>query len=307
MARSLVSEVLFNDDEDRSVFLSLFGKYLDLVDYRCYAWALMSNHYHLVVRTSDQDLWGLMKPLNTSYARYHKKKHKRDGPPFRDRYKSIVTQDQNYIEELVRYVHLNPIRAGVCKDLDALDSYPWSGHSVLMGRKKRLFQDCEKVLRRFGNDNKNARIAYRAFLQEGLDKDENADVLVKLVRDSNKGKELGRHAGCWVIGDDDFVKNVLADAEDSRLRISRFEKEGRNLDEIAEKVDLKFQVLIETLKRRCRGGIGADARKILVYSAIVQFRAPSRIVAEYCGVGLAAVSAMAREGAIFAKIYNFTI
>ena len=118
MARSLSSEVLFNDDEDRSVFLSLFGKYIDFVDYRCYAWVLMSNHYHLVVRTSDQDLWVLMKPLNTSYARYHKKKYKRDGPLFRDRYKSILTQDQNYIEELVRYVHLNPVRAGICKDLD---------------------------------------------------------------------------------------------------------------------------------------------------------------------------------------------
>ncbi|MBN1182798.1 MAG: transposase [Bacteroidales bacterium] len=210
MARSLASEVLFNDDEDRSVFLSLFGKYLDLVDYRCYAWVLMSNRYHLVVRASDQDLWGLMKPLNTSYARYHKKKYRRDGPLFRDRYKSIVTQDQNYIEELVRYVHLNPIRAGVCKGFDALNSYPWSGHSVLMGRKKRLFQDSETVLRRFGNDNKNARIAYRKFLQDGLGKEENTDVLVKLVRDSNNGKELGRQAGCWVIGDDDYVKSVLS-------------------------------------------------------------------------------------------------
>jgi hypothetical protein len=176
-----------------------------------------------------------------------------------------------------------------------------------MGRKKRLFQDSETVLRRFGKDNKNARVAYQKFLQEGLDKDSNDDVLVKLVRDSNKGKESGRQAGCWVIGDDDFVKSVLAHAEDSRLRINRFEREGRNLDGIAEKVAKKFQVSIETLRRRCRGGIGADARKIFVYSAVVQFRAPSRMVAEYCGVGLAAVSAMAREGAIIAKVHNFTI
>ncbi len=267
----------------------------------------MSNHYHLVVRTSDQDLWVLMKPLNTSYARYHKKKYKRDGPLFRDRYKSILTQDQNYIEELVRYVHLNPVRSGICKGLDDLDGYPWSGHSVLMGRKKRLVQDCETVLRRFGIDNKSARIAYRAFLQDGLDKDENDDVLLRLVRDSNNGKQLGRQAGCWVIGDDDFVKSVLTQAEDSRIRVSRFEKEGRNLDGVAIKVAQKFQVSIETLKRRCRGGIGSDARKIFVYSAVAQFRAPSNIVAEYCGVGLAAVSAMAREGAIIAKIHNFTI
>jgi hypothetical protein len=66
-------------------------------------------------------------------------------------------------------------------------------------------------------------------------------------------------------------------------------------------------VPIETLKRRCRGGIGSDAREIFVYSAVAQFRAPTKIVAEYCGVGLAAVSAMAREGAIIAKIHNFII
>jgi len=85
-----------------------------------------------------------------------------------DRFKSIVTQDQNYVQELIRYVHLNPVRAGICENIDALADYTWSGHSVLMGKVRRNFQDTETVLRRFGTDNASARVQYCRFLQAGL-------------------------------------------------------------------------------------------------------------------------------------------
>jgi hypothetical protein len=255
----------------------------------------MQNHYHIVVRSGDRELWHLMKPLNTGYARYHKEKYRRDGPLFRDRYKSIVTQDQNYIGELVRYVHLNPVRAGICKDLKSLDAYAWSGHRALIGLSKCKFLDTTAVLNRFGSTVLTARKAYRCFLEERLNHDSD-DTLLRLVRESNAGVDAGRKVSCWVIGDNDFVKKAISQAEQKRLRISRFEKEGGDLGQIAGTVAKQLGVPITCLHRRHRGGTESDARKVFVYVAIREYGVPSRIIADYCRVGLAAVSALAKAG-----------
>jgi hypothetical protein len=92
------------------------------------------------------------------------------GYLFQDRFKSIVTQDHLYIEELVRYVHLNPVRAGICSNLDSLLEYPWCGHSVLMGMENWKKQQVEDVLLRFDKDTIAARKKYIRFLQEGIGK-----------------------------------------------------------------------------------------------------------------------------------------
>jgi putative transposase len=307
MARCLRSEILFNDDDDRAAFVEILGKCLSGSGYRCYAWVLMPNHYHLVVRSSDRELWQLMKPLNTGYAHYHGKKHKRVGPLFWDRYKSIVTQEQNYIAELVRYVHLNPVRVGLCKSMKSLETYRWSGHGAIMGRIKCAFQDTAAVLRRFGASTRLARKAYHAFLEEGLKQNAAEDDVVRLVRKSNAGVEAGRKPECWVLGDRDFVNKAVSRAVEERLRISRFEREGRDLDSIAKKVGKKFEVAIDRIRSRCRGGKESDARKAFVYIAVREYRAPSRVVADYCGVNIAAVSALAKAGREIAQNRKITI
>jgi putative transposase len=296
MARCLRSESLFRDDDDRSFFLRLFSSSLSQTGYRCYAWVLMNNHYHFVVRTSSLELWHLMKPLNTHYAAYHKKRYGRMGPLFLDRYKSIVTQDQNYVQELVRYVHLNPIRAGICKDLNTLAVYPWSGHGALMGRFCHTFQDTQTVINRFGESVEQSRERYRAYLKEGIERDLSEDVLVRLVRNSNAGVESGRSVGCWIIGDQSFIKNAIAQSDLERLRISRFEHEGKSLDRLAEKVAMHMGVGKARIRIRSRGGKESEARKVFVFAAVKEYHAPSRVVAEYCGVGQAAISALAKAG-----------
>ena len=133
MGRCLPHYELFEDDEDREFFTSLLQLYLSETASLCYGWVLMSNHYHLVIRLSDHELWELMKPLNMRFSQYHSKKYSRKGPLFQDRFKSIATQDQKYLEELIRYVHLNPLRAGIVKSIAALNKYPWSGHQEIIG------------------------------------------------------------------------------------------------------------------------------------------------------------------------------
>jgi hypothetical protein len=210
--------------------------------------------------------------------------------------KNIVPFLHNYVQELVRYVHLNPVRAGICKDLAELEKYPWCGHSGLAGHNGRSFQDTETVLNRFGENVRDARANYKRFLDEGLKSGQEDDELVDLVRKSNSGRETGRKTGCWVIGDRKFVATAIASAEAIRLQVSRFEREGGTLENIAEGICSKFSVTREELRERHRGGDVSDARKALAYIAAKEYRAPLQIVAEYLGVGRTGASALSRQG-----------
>ncbi|MBN1982253.1 MAG: transposase [Chitinivibrionales bacterium] len=122
MSRSIEGRNIFCDDSDRLVFMNTFGQQLMRSGYLLYAWCLIPNHYHLVVRINNFPVGYFMRLFNGHYALYFRKKIGGHGHLFQDRYKSIVTQDQFYIEESIRYVHLNPLRAGLCKDLDQLDA-----------------------------------------------------------------------------------------------------------------------------------------------------------------------------------------
>ena len=165
MSRGIDGMPIFRSDADRSAFLPILSNQLQKSGYLLYAWVLMPNHYHLVLRTTDYPLAACMRSVNSRYAQYFRKQLSTRGYLFQDRYKSIVTQDQNYVEELIRYVHLNPVRAGICKSIDALDSYPWCGHSVLLGRQDAPYQNTADVLRRFGSSLVSQRQAYRRFIE----------------------------------------------------------------------------------------------------------------------------------------------
>ena len=101
----------------------------------CYAWAFISNHAHFLFRTGSVAIATLMRRLLTGYAIYFNRRHKRSGQLFQNRYKSILCQEDTYLTELVRYIHLNPYRAALVRSLEALSKYPYCGHSVLLGNQ----------------------------------------------------------------------------------------------------------------------------------------------------------------------------
>jgi REP element-mobilizing transposase RayT len=300
MSRCIDGLALFADDDDRVYFLRLLSMYVQQTNCRCYAWSLMPNHYHLVLRTGEHDLWRTMKPLNTRYAQYHSRKCGRRGPLFTDRYKSIVTQDQNYVQELVRYVHLNPVRAGLCKSLTALDSYHWTGHAALMGRRVNDFQDLDAVLRGFGKDREVSQREYRKFLAQGLETVD-GDHLVKLVRESNASREKGRGHDCWVIGDPDFVKKVLKESVAQRLRVRRSGAEAADLNAVAETICRRLGVPQDSLTVRHRGGPESEGRKAFAFVCVRNRGIATRQVADFLRVSPGAVSNMLRSGQVIAE------
>lgn len=150
IVRGIEKSDIFLDDKDRQSFCDRFSSLLRETNTECLAWSLMSNHFHLLLRPRQVKLGIFMRRLLTGYAITFNLRHQRSGHLFQNRYKSIVCEEEQYLLELVRYIHLNPLRAGLVKDLNQLDSYPWSGHTVLMGNMTFTAQQTEEILARFG-------------------------------------------------------------------------------------------------------------------------------------------------------------
>ena len=136
MARGIERRKIFWDDKDRASFLERLAVILEETQTQCYAWVLIPNHFHLLLRTGATPLSTVMRRLMTGYAVTFNIRHRRSGHLFQNRYKSVVCEEDPYLLELIRYIHLNPLRAKLVEDLNALDKYPWSGHSAILGRRK---------------------------------------------------------------------------------------------------------------------------------------------------------------------------
>ena len=133
IARGINRKSIFQDDADRDNFLDRLGNILSETQTACFAWALIPNHFHLLLRTGTTTISTVMRRLLTGYAVSFNFRYRRRGHLFQNRYKSILCQEDFYLLELVRYIHLNPVRGDIVRDLEALKKYPNSGHAVIMG------------------------------------------------------------------------------------------------------------------------------------------------------------------------------
>lgn len=188
MVRGIERTTLFRDDTDRADFVTRLAALAAPGALTVYAWALLPNHAHLLVRTGTRPLPRSMRALLTGYAGAFNRRHKRVGHLFQNRYKSIVVEEEPYLLELVRYLHLNPLRAQVVPDLRALDRYPWTGHSALLGTVPRPWQETATILAQFGPTARRARRVYRTFVAAGRPQGR---------RPEFQGGGLARSAGGW--------------------------------------------------------------------------------------------------------------
>lgn len=168
IVRGIERRKIFYDDDDRDNFLQRLAVVLTETSTPCFAWTLIPNHLHLLLRTGLTPIATVMRRLLTGYAVTFNRRHRRHGQLFQNRYKSILCQQDLYLLELVRYIHLNPLRARIVKELKELDKYPYCGHSALMGKDKREWQDADYILRFFNRKYLTARRRYRQYVEKGL-------------------------------------------------------------------------------------------------------------------------------------------
>jgi REP element-mobilizing transposase RayT len=166
MVRGIEGRAIFSDDRDRREFLHRVSRVFLECGTSCYAWALMPNHVHFVVRTGQRRLAHVMARLLTGYAGYFNERHARAGHLFQNRYKLVPVLDDDYLLVVIRYVHRNPLEAGFVRDAEALRRYPWGGHAALVGERTAAFQDVGFVLDRFGPSRTRARERLQAWMED---------------------------------------------------------------------------------------------------------------------------------------------
>ena len=233
MVRGIEKQNIFQDKEDRQAFVDRLRSIVLDTGTRVLAWALLDNHVHLLLISGPAGLPTFMRRLLTGYAIGYNRRHQRFGHLFQNRYKSILCELDTYLLELVRYIHLNPLRAEVVKDLEELEMVPWCGHGVLTGRQKNDWQDRDFVLGFFGSTARKAVRAYREFVAAGKDLGPRPELV---------GGGLVRSLGGWsqvlslrqrgepeayderILGSGDFVQAVLEEADRKLARQMRARK-----------------------------------------------------------------------------------
>ena len=272
IARGHERKRIFVDRADRLKFLEILSLGLKAARCQCLAWVLMSNHIHLLIRNGEDALSNFMRRILTAYAIYFNRRNRRSGYLFQNRYHSILCQEDAYLLELVRYIHLNPIRAGIVRTVAELDRYPWSGHAALVGTRSNNWQERDAVFSRFSEDRNAARLEYRKFVSEG----QGARRLVDL-----SGGGLRRSAGGWenvrrlrkngvywrgderILGDGDFVQRALNAAEQKLARTEQMKREGWDLNRLITRVCGLFGIPRDKLSKRGRRVAKVKGLKLL--------------------------------------------
>lgn len=277
--RGIERRSIFIDTSDYQNFLERLGDILADSSAPCYAWALMTNHAHFLLRTGLVPISLVMRRLLTGYAQQFNRRHKRCGVLFQNRYKSFLCEEEPYLLELVRYIHLNPLRAGLVQDLKALRSYPGCGHAVLMGRRDHTWQDAEYILKRFGASLKAARRSYNEFVSKGISDGRRPDLVGGgLLRSVGGWSALRavRAAGMRVMGDErilgssDFVESVLKKANEEYEKRTRAGSRGLSLEKIIDAASEYFEINRDEIKSASRRRKIARARAVISIAAIDQ-------------------------------------
>ncbi len=292
MGRGIERKRIFNNDEDRMDFIDRLGSIAEDGGMDIYAWSLMPNHFHLLCKTGNWPLPSNMRRLLTGYVVNFNKRHKRHGHLFQNRYKSIVVQEEAYLKELVRYIHLNLLRSKLVKDLHELGRSPWSGHSALMGKVKWPWQSCDYVLAYFGK-RRNQRNNYQKFVMEGIEEGRRPELV---------GGGLVRSLGGWsevialrrkderqasdqrILGDGNFVQEIVSDLDELVKKNLRLSGRRPDIVQISMRICDDMDISSKELQSGSRRAEIVKARHIVSWIGVKELGYSGAEVARFLGV-----------------------
>ncbi len=304
IARGIERTAIFRNDTDRQDFLARVTALCEAGAWLVYAWAILPTHFHLLARTAGGSLPGSMRKLLTGYVVNFNRRHKRSGHLFQNRYKSILCEDEPYLLELARYIHLNPLRAGMLSSLEELAEYPWTGHSALLGRVSRPWQATDAILAYFGRRPRQAIARYAEFVAAGLPLGRRPELA---------GGGLLRSAGGWsqvlsmrrrgarmtsdprILGDGQFVEELLAQAEERQRATLRLRERVPHLNVLATQLATKAAVDLSAMLSGSRNRLVVSARRTLCNQAVNELGYSGAEVARFLGTTTSSVNRLARE------------
>ena len=316
IVKGMEGKKIFDDDQDRTDFVERLGTIIKDTNSQCLAWALIPNHFHLLLKTDTIPIATVMKRLLTGYAKYYNWRNKRRGPLFRNRYKSILCQEDAFLLELVRYIHLHPLRARMVGDIKGLDRFPYAGHAVLMGKKRAAWQNTRDVLKRFGDSVTLARKRYKAFLKKGIPESIQLGLNGSgVIRDTGGWPSLKalRGSGDWqrgderILGDDNFVESVLALAKEDLGGDIRPQAKGVDIEIITRRVADLMVIAPDQIWAPGKKPQTVKARSLFCYWATSELGLSQAWLSQKLGLSQPAISAAVARGRALVAEHNYTI
>lgn len=305
ICRGIERRDVFNDNCDRDDFVERLGHILSETSTICYAWALIPNHFHLLLQTGPFPVSTVMSRLLTGYAINFNHRHNRHGHLFQNRYKSILCQEEQYLLELVRYIHLNPLRAGIVTSLDELRRFRYSGHSRIVSQHSEHWMATEQVLLRFADEYNAAIRAYEKFISDGAGLGKRDDLTGGgLLRSAGGWREVvsAREAGVFlksderILGDSDFVEDVLHLAEEELERKFKYINQGVDLETVADVVAAVLGTSKEDFETHGNQPKKVRARSLFCYWAVRELGATTTCLAHRLGMTQPAISVAVSRG-----------
>ena len=284
------AEIFFSDD-DRQRFLGQLAHHLHLTAVVLYAYALLDNHFHLLVCTLRANLSAFMQRLLTAYALYARYKHRRPGHVFQGRFKAKLVEDELYLLAVTRYIQLNPVKIAACRRMNGrqrlarLESYPWSSYGGYVAAEKAQEFVRYDVLKEYGRDQAEARRPYRAYV-------------AACVAEDDRPLLEAMAASRFCIGSPAFAEATEAEMEGRRSnrlqdRDVDLPRPTVDLDEIDAAVARRYRV--DPAELTTHGHHAGEGKAVAVALAVRLANTTCRAVAEHYGVGPSAVAAIQRR------------
>jgi REP element-mobilizing transposase RayT len=255
-ARGNRRDKIFCSDNDKRIFLQKMDQTFLKYSFFCYAYCLMDNHYHLFIKTSSDNISQGMHYLNASYANYFAAKYRTNGPLFQGRYKSLLVDEDNYALVLSSYIHLNPLRAGIAKNID---EYTWSSLLDYLGKRKKELKklDTRFILTQLDKNLNQSRVKYKRYLLENLTMDFPA-------KDIYLGIALGKESFIEKI-----ESKIKAVGEKREIQTTKYQ-DSYSPEDIIQKVSQAFNLTKGEVLKKQRGNLYQQITLYLVkrYSSL---------------------------------------
>src|SRR4030066_1225303 len=235
---------IFKDKDDFLKYIEILFNYKIRYKYFLYAYVLMNNHIHLLVETQETPLSKILQGINQSYTTYFNRKYKTVGHLFQGRYKAILCDRDEYLLSLVKYIHLNPVRAKIVK---FPDKYQWSSqHSYIKKTNGVNIIDTDQVLRMFSEDKQRARKLYSAYMSDS-----------QIVKKEDVYNTIGQR----ILGSGEFLERVM-ERHDRELKKEKREREY-TLYEIAKGVEKIYGVTLKQIRKKSKSETIILGRRLL--------------------------------------------
>lgn len=241
---------IFGSHEDYAQMLRLLKAQKVRLPFYLYAYCLMPNHIHLLIERQADPISRIMQRLLTGYSQYHNRRYRKVGHLLQGRYKAILCQTDQYLAELVRYIHLNPVRANLVR---RPGDYPYSSHRAYMGLDDSGLVDVQPVLRSFGASKQLARETYDRFVRAGMKLGHN--------------EEFYQVEGGRILGNEEFVDSTIhriGETAALKARAKKCASDELDLTKLVEMVELATGV-----RRSDFCGPGKSARIVMIKEALV--------------------------------------